>query len=160
MSDVGGDKKLFGVVGIYNSMTLSVLVFLLASIFLCLFSPEFLHGLMPTKINRLVLAHSGYAKLQISAFFGAILSTILMAPYLLVRSSRNRIRYLKYLSANSNISFMGFFLCLIIGINQCVLFDGGTWFGRFVVESPVDYFIFIVFPILLYQLLFRYFFSK
>lgn len=160
MNGIGSDKRLLGVVDIYNSLTLSVLIFLFASIVFYLFSPESLHGLMPTKINQLVLDYSVYARLQMSVFFGAIFSTIFMAPYLLIRSSKNRIKHLQYLPANINISLMGLFLCLIIGLNQCVFFDGGTWLGRFVIENPVDYFIFIVLPILLYQLLFRYFFSK
>jgi len=157
---MGGNGRLIRANDFCAPIPISILVFLLASIISAFFSPDFLHSIMQTKINQSVLESSDYARLQISSFFGAIFSTILMAPYLLVRSSRNRIRYYKYLPANVVISFMGFLLCVIIGLNQAVFFDEGTRTGYFVIKSPVVYFIFIVLPILLYQFLFRYYFRK
>lgn len=142
---------------LYRPIPISLLLFVSFSLALSLFSPESLNGLMPTKVNRLVLLDSEYPRLQLSMFFGALFSTVIMIPYLIWLS----IKVYKgdRLSSNGSVypSFVGFLFFLIYGLNSFVFFGVHSYLGQEIVHNPFVYFIFCVAPIILYQIPFRYY---
>lgn len=141
----------------YRPIPISLLLFFSFSLFLSFFSPESLNGLMPTKVNRLVLLNSEYPRLKLSMFFGALFSTVIMIPYLILLS----IKVYKgdRFSSNGSVypSFVGFLFFLIYGLNSFVFFGEYSHLGQEVVYNPCVYFIFCVVPIILYQIPFRYY---
>ena len=142
---------------LYRPIPISLLLFVLFSLALSLCSPESLNELMPTKVNRLVLLNSEFQRLQLSMFFGALLSTVIMIPYLIWLS----IKVYKgdRLSSNGSVypSFVGFLFFLIYGLNSFVFFGVHSYLGQEIVHNPFVYFIFCIAPIILYQIPFRYY---
>lgn len=142
---------------LYRPIPISLLLFLSFSLFLSFFSPESLNGLMPTKVNRLVLLNSEYPRLKLSMFFGALFSTVIMIPYLIWLSIRLSGRQGFSSKGNSYQSFVGFLFFLIGGLNSFLFYGVNSYLGQVVVHNPFAYFIFCVAPIILYQIPFRYF---
>lgn len=139
---------------------ISVITFLVLSYIFSFFSPEVLQGFINTKVGQAVVENSNYSRLQVSMFFGSIFSIFFMAPYLLVVSNNNKVSDCRFLPGDISYEMMGLGLFIIAGLNQFLFFDRDSYLGHLVVNNPVMYFVFIILPILLYQLLFRYFFTE
>ena len=141
----------------YRPISISLLLFVSFSLALSLFAAESLNGLMPTKVNRLVLLDSEYPRLQLSMFFGALFSTVIMIPYLIWLSIKLSRRQGFSSKGNSYQSFVGFLFFFIYGLNSFVFYGPNSYLGQVVVHNPFAYFIFCVAPVILYQIPFRYF---
>jgi len=141
----------------YKPVPISAFLFLSISLFLSFFAPESLNGLMQTKVNQLVLLNSEYPRLQLSMFFGALFSTVIMIPYLIWLS----IKVYKgdRFSSKGSVyqGFVGFLFFLIFGLNSFVFFGVHSYLGQEIVHNPFMYFIFCIAPIILYQIPFRHF---